>query len=179
MRRNLTGIDRQRRSLERSRSWRRARYAHNSSHAARKGRRRKKLGLQYPRPILPPSRRAREPEFQPNVRALRGILVALAVTAFFCFCVAIALLPGLHTKPMAVASPRCTCRQPAALPWRRKDKTVSSQTSTLIDINELSKRLSIPKGTIYNWVYLPRIPYVKAGRSLRFDPDDVIRSLPH
>lgn len=56
---------------------------------------------------------------------------------------------------------------------------MSSQTSTLIDINELSKRLSIPKGTIYNWVYLPRIPYVKAGRSLRFDPDDVIRSLPH
>jgi hypothetical protein len=105
--------------------------------------------------------------------------VALAVTAFFCFCVAIALLPGLHTKPMAVASPRCTCRQPAALPWRRKDKTVSSQTSTLIDINELSKRLSIPKGTIYNWAYLPRISYVKAGRSLRFDSDDAIRSLPH
>ena len=52
---------------------------------------------------------------------------------------------------------------------------MSSQTSTLIDINELSKRLSIPKETIYNWVYLHRIPYVKAGRSMRFDPDDVIR----
>jgi hypothetical protein len=68
--------------------------------------------------------------------------------------------------------------QPAALPWRRKEKTVSSQTSTLIDINELSKRLSIPNGTIYNWVYLHRIP-VKAGSSLRFDPEEAIWSMPH
>jgi excisionase family DNA binding protein len=49
----------------------------------------------------------------------------------------------------------------------------------LIDINELSRRISIPKGTIYNWVYLKRIPFVKAGRSLRFDPDEVIRPMPH
>jgi excisionase family DNA binding protein len=39
----------------------------------------------------------------------------------------------------------------------------------LIDINELSTRLSIPKGTLYNLVYLKRIPYLKIGRSLRFD----------
>ena len=50
---------------------------------------------------------------------------------------------------------------------------------SLIDINELSKRISIPKGTLYNLVYLRRIPFVKRGRSLRFDPDQVIRSLPH
>ena len=49
----------------------------------------------------------------------------------------------------------------------------------LIDINELSKRLSIPKGTLYNWVYLHRIPFIKAGRSLRFDPREVIQSLRH
>ena len=49
----------------------------------------------------------------------------------------------------------------------------------LIDINELSRRLSVPKGTLYNWVYLRRIPFIKAGRSLRFDPDEVIQSLPH
>jgi excisionase family DNA binding protein len=49
----------------------------------------------------------------------------------------------------------------------------------LIDINELSRRISVPRGTLYNWVYLHRIPFVKAGRSLRFDPDEVIRSLPH
>jgi excisionase family DNA binding protein len=52
-------------------------------------------------------------------------------------------------------------------------------TPHLIDINELSQRISIPKGTLYNLVYLRRIPFMKRGRSLRFDPDEVIRSLPH
>jgi excisionase family DNA binding protein len=49
----------------------------------------------------------------------------------------------------------------------------------LIDINTLSERLSIPKGTLYNWVYQRRIPFIKAGRSLRFDAEEVIHSLPH
>ena len=49
----------------------------------------------------------------------------------------------------------------------------------LIDIDELAVRLSIAKGTLYNWVYLKRIPYIKAGRCLRFDPDEVLASLPH
>jgi len=39
----------------------------------------------------------------------------------------------------------------------------------LIDINELSQWLSIPRGTIYNLVYQHRIPFLKIGRSLRFD----------
>jgi excisionase family DNA binding protein len=56
---------------------------------------------------------------------------------------------------------------------------VVSFEATLIDINELSRRLSVPKGTLYNWVYLRRIPFIKAGRSLRFDPQEVIESLPH
>ena len=54
-----------------------------------------------------------------------------------------------------------------------------TDASMLIDINELSRRISTPKGTIYNLVYLRRIPFVKRGRSLRFDPDAVIQSLPH
>jgi excisionase family DNA binding protein len=45
----------------------------------------------------------------------------------------------------------------------------------LIDINELARRLSIPKGTLYNWVYLRRIPFVKLGRALRFDPGEIER----
>jgi excisionase family DNA binding protein len=49
----------------------------------------------------------------------------------------------------------------------------------LIDINELSRRLSIPKTTLYNWVYLHRIPFIKAGRCLRFDAQEVIQSLRH
>jgi len=29
--------------------------------------------------------------------------------------------------------------------------------------------------TLYNWVYLRRIPFVKLGRSLRFDQDEIER----
>ena len=51
---------------------------------------------------------------------------------------------------------------------------------TLVDINEMSRRLGgIAKGTLYNWCYLRRIPFRKCGRCLRFDPDEVIQSLPH
>jgi excisionase family DNA binding protein len=47
----------------------------------------------------------------------------------------------------------------------------------LIDINELSRRLSVARGTLYNWVYLRRIPFVKAGRCVRFDYDQVLETL--
>ena len=50
-----------------------------------------------------------QPVFRPNVRALRGILATLAASAFFCICVAIALLQGLRHAPHAVQPPvRCT-----------------------------------------------------------------------
>jgi excisionase family DNA binding protein len=49
----------------------------------------------------------------------------------------------------------------------------------LVDINELAEILSIAKGTLYQWVYLRRIPFIKAGRCLRFDAEEVIASLRH
>ena len=52
---------------------------------------------------------------------------------------------------------------------------MTSKDTQLIDINELSLRLNIAKGTLYNWVYLRRIPYVKLGRSLRFDTNEIDR----
>ena len=52
---------------------------------------------------------------------------------------------------------------------------MSSNDKHLIDINELSRRLNIAKGTLYNWVYLRRIPFVKLGRALRFDPNEIER----
>lgn len=39
----------------------------------------------------------------------------------------------------------------------------------LIGIDELARRLSIAKGTIYNLVYQRRIPFLKICRCLRFD----------
>jgi len=53
----------------------------------------------------------------------------------------------------------------------------SAAPTTLIGIDELSRRLSLAKGTLYNWVYLRRIPFVKAGRCLRFDYDAVFQTL--
>jgi excisionase family DNA binding protein len=49
----------------------------------------------------------------------------------------------------------------------------------LINIDELAARLAVAKSTLYNWVYLRRIPYIKAGRCLRFDPQAVFNSLRH
>lgn len=49
--------------------------------------------------------------------------------------------------------------------------------ATLIDIKELSRRLGVAKGTLYNWVYLRRIPFVKAGRCVRFDYQEVLETL--
>jgi len=47
----------------------------------------------------------------------------------------------------------------------------------LINIGELAARLAIRKGTLYNWVYLRRIPYIKAGGCVRFDYEAVIAAL--
>lgn len=48
----------------------------------------------------------------------------------------------------------------------------SSPKPRLLDVDGLSKYLSLPKGTIYTWVSLRRFPeksIVRLGRSLRFD----------
>ena len=57
--------------------------------------------------------------------------------------------------------------------------TAVAPARVLVDIDELAARLSIAKGTPYNWAYLKRIPYIKTGRCLRFDPEEVLASLPH
>ncbi len=48
---------------------------------------------------------------------------------------------------------------------------------TLIDIERLARYLSISKGTLYNWVYLRRIPFIKVGRCVRFDLQEVLDRL--
>jgi excisionase family DNA binding protein len=48
---------------------------------------------------------------------------------------------------------------------------------TLIDIDELSKRLCIAKGTLYNWVGQGRLPFKKIGRCVRFDWDEIEEKL--
>jgi excisionase family DNA binding protein len=42
----------------------------------------------------------------------------------------------------------------------------------LLNINELSEYLGIPKHTIYQWTSQQRIPFIKIGR-LRFDKEKI------
>ncbi len=43
----------------------------------------------------------------------------------------------------------------------------------MLDIHELSKELKISTGGIYHWVSQRKIPYLKIGRNIRFDPEAI------
>jgi excisionase family DNA binding protein len=49
--------------------------------------------------------------------------------------------------------------------------------NTLINIEELSQRLCIAKGTLYNWVSQGRLPFKKIGRCVRFNWDEIEETL--
>ena len=69
--------------------------------------------------------------------------------------------------------------------WRVARETKSGRMNSthmpraLVNVDELSELLSVAKGTLYQWVYLRRIPFIKVGRCLRFDAEEVIASLLH
>lgn len=41
--------------------------------------------------------------------------------------------------------------------------------SGLLTVKEAANFLAVSASTLYGWVYLRRIPFVKVGRSLRFE----------
>jgi excisionase family DNA binding protein len=43
----------------------------------------------------------------------------------------------------------------------------------LLTIQEAARYLSVSVSTLYGWVWQRRIPFVKIGRALRFDPTDL------
>ena len=47
----------------------------------------------------------------------------------------------------------------------------------LITKNQLAKRVGVTPRTIESWMRLGHVPYIKIGRSVRFDEEDVLRSL--
>lgn len=47
----------------------------------------------------------------------------------------------------------------------------------LLTIDELAAWLKLPKGTLYNWVHERRLPFVKVGPRVRFDPVEIRRWL--
>ena len=42
-----------------------------------------------------------------------------------------------------------------------------------MDIAEVSERLGVRPKTIYAWVHMRQIPFVKVGRLVKFDPQDI------
>ncbi|MHB8485215.1 MAG: helix-turn-helix domain-containing protein [Candidatus Acidiferrales bacterium] len=49
----------------------------------------------------------------------------------------------------------------------------TSAREGLLTIREASQYLSVSVSTLYGWVWQRRIPFVKIGRVLRFDPQDL------
>jgi len=46
-------------------------------------------------------------------------------------------------------------------------------SKNLLTLQELSEYLHIKESTIYQWTHLRKIPYIKLGRFLRFDEEQV------
>ena len=43
----------------------------------------------------------------------------------------------------------------------------------LLNVKELSEYTGISKSTIYEWVNMKKIPYIKIGKLVKFDPKDI------
>lgn len=54
-------------------------------------------------------------------------------------------------------------------------ETAARPNISVLTINDLSDRWKVPKATIYNWVSQGRLPHLKLGRCLRFDPEEIRR----
>ena len=52
-------------------------------------------------------------------------------------------------------------------------KTDSPIQKRLMDIAEVSEHLGISVKTLYSWVHARRIQFVKVGRLVKFDPQDI------
>ena len=46
-------------------------------------------------------------------------------------------------------------------------------TKRLLTVDEAARLLAVSVSTLYGWVYQRRIPFVKVGRALRFDVNDL------
>jgi excisionase family DNA binding protein len=43
----------------------------------------------------------------------------------------------------------------------------------LLDVEEAAVMLNLKPGTLYNWVYQRKVPFVKVGRAIKFDLKDM------
>jgi excisionase family DNA binding protein len=47
----------------------------------------------------------------------------------------------------------------------------------MLNVHELSKELGISESGIYQWISQRKIPFVKIGRTVRFDPEEISKWL--
>ncbi len=43
----------------------------------------------------------------------------------------------------------------------------------LINVNTAASRLDVKKQTIYSWVHFRKIPFIKLGGAVKFDPQEL------
>ena len=71
-------------------------------------------------------------------------------------------------RPALASAPRSSATSPGA--------SSSELQTRLLNVDGLANYLSIPKGTIYTWVSMRKIPakaLVRLGRSLKFDVKEI------
>ena len=56
---------------------------------------------------------------------------------------------------------------------QKRSRTETKALTRLIDVDEAAAYLSVAVSTVYGWVWQRRIPFVKIGRVLRFDLEDL------
>ena len=56
-----------------------------------------------------------------------------------------------------------------------ENNTCVDESGRLLSIGQVSQQLGVSVKTLYGWVCLRQIPYVKMGRLVKFDPRDIAR----
>jgi excisionase family DNA binding protein len=52
-------------------------------------------------------------------------------------------------------------------------KTYDGPQRALVTVQEAARYLAVSVSTLYGWVWQRRVPFIKMGRALRFDPADL------
>lgn len=57
----------------------------------------------------------------------------------------------------------------------RGDLKCMAVPEKLLSIRELSQCLGVQVKTVYGWIHMRYIPYIKVGRLVKFDPQDILQ----
>jgi excisionase family DNA binding protein len=93
------------------------------------------------------------------------------------------MIPKLHITEEGFESPdyeqslEKSCQAIAQLLYKYHLDKETKKHKRLLDIDQIVDRLNISKNTVYSWVYQKKIPYIKLGRNVRFDPEKIERWL--